>query len=79
MRISVTDKYSASSTYTNPIHKSLRKEIVWREVTELLLLQGRRKATDSISLDEHSITKLASHSMNRGVRGVLLFFLSQPS
>ena len=40
MRISVTDKYSASSTYTNPIHKSLRKEIVWREVTELLLLLG---------------------------------------
>ena len=40
MRISVTDKYSASSTYTNPIHRSLRKEIVWREVTELLLLLG---------------------------------------
>ena len=42
MRISVTDKYSASSTstYTNPIHKSLRKAIVWREVTELLLLLG---------------------------------------
>ena len=60
MRISVTDKYSASSTCTNPIHKSLRKEIVWHEVTELLLwiqppIAARLGGTDFVvrALFEH--------------------------